>query len=168
MKRVNWKSNTRFQMLIKSVVFDPSLGKECDLFRQEDSEMKKVSIADLSVGDLVISYNLEKKEREDVEVIDTVEPVRSIKTITFNISVKGKSLNLTNSHLIPYYRDDELIVDNSGTIQVGDKLIFLFDDFSISSESVDSVEEGYSDDEDVYHPKTTNGYYFINGILIHD
>jgi len=130
---------------------------------------EKAEVTNLSVGDIVLSYDINEEKIVEVEIIDRVEELYSDGAETFDISVADKQLNLTIFHIIPYYRDGELIEDNSGTIQVGDRLILIDEDeLSISRETVTSITEGFTDNQVVYHPKSSNGYYFVNRILLHD
>jgi hypothetical protein len=38
----------------------------------------------------------------------------------------------------------------------------------VSKEKVIEIEVGRTDNTPVRHPKSSNGYYFVNGILLHD
>ena len=130
---------------------------------------EKALVTGLSVGDIVLSYDLSKETIVEAEIIDSVEEFYSDGKETFDISTGDYGINLTIFHIIPYYRDGELIEDNSGTVQVGDSLILIDEDeLSISRETVTSITEGVTDNQVVYHPKSSNGYYFVNRILLHD
>ena len=130
---------------------------------------EKAEVTNLSVGDIVLSYDINEEKIVEAEIIDRVEELYSDGVETFDISVADKQLKLTIFHIIPYYRDGELIEDNSGTVQVGDRLILIDEDeLSISRETVTSITEGFTDNQVVYHPKSSNGYYFVNRILLHD
>ncbi len=130
---------------------------------------EKALVTGLSVGDIVLSYDLSKETIVEAEIIDSVEEFYSDGKETFDISTGDYGINLTIFHIIPYYRDGELIEDNTGTVQVGDRLILIDEDeLSISRETVTSITEGVTDNQVVYHPKSSNGYYFVNRILLHD
>ena len=130
---------------------------------------EKAEVTNLSVGDIVLSYDINEEKIIEVEIIDRVEEFYSDGKETFAISTDDFSINLTIFHIIPYYRDGELIIDNCGTVDVGDELIIIDEDeLTVSREKVTSIEEGLTDNQVVYHPKSSNGYYFINRILLHD
>ena len=130
---------------------------------------EKASVTDLIVGDVILSYDINEEKIIEAEIIDRVEELYSDGKETFDISTGDYGINLTIFHIIPYYRDGELIEDNSGTVQVGDSLILIDEDeLSISRETVTSITEGVTDNQVVYHPKSSNGYYFVNRILLHD
>jgi hypothetical protein len=130
---------------------------------------EKASVTGLSIGDIVLSYDITQDTIVEAEIIDSVEEFYSDGKETFDISTGDYGINLTIFHIIPYYRDGELIEDNSGTVQVGDSLILIDEDeLSISRETVTSITEGVTDNQVVYHPKSSNGYYFVNRILLHD
>ena len=130
---------------------------------------ERTSVTDLTVGDIVLSYDINEEKIIEVEIIDRVEELYSDGAETFDISVADKQLKLTIFHILPYYRDGKLIEDNCGTVDVGDELIIIDEDeLTVSREKVILVEEGITVDQIVYHPKSSNGYYFINRILLHD
>ena len=130
---------------------------------------EKALVTGLSVGDIVLSYDITQDTIVEAEIIDSVEEIYSDGIEKFAISIDDFSINLTIFHIIPYYRDGELIIDNSGTVVVGDELITIDEDeLSIVLQKVISIEEGATDNQSVYHPKSSNGYYFVNRILLHD
>ena len=130
---------------------------------------EKTSVTNLSVGDIVLSYDINEEKIVEAKIVDRVEELYSDGAETFDISVADKQLKLTIFHILPYYRDGKLIEDNCGTVQIGDELILIDEDeLSISREKVTSIVEGLTDNQVVYHPKSSNGYYFINRILLHD
>lgn len=130
---------------------------------------ERTSVTDLTVGDIVLSYDINEEKIIEVEIIDRVEELYSDGKETFAISTGDYGINLTIFHIIPYYRAGELIIDNCGTVDVGDELIIIDEDeLTVSREKVILVEEGITVDQIVYHPKSSNGYYFINRILLHD
>ena len=130
---------------------------------------EKTSVTNLSIGDIVLSYDINKEKIVEVEIIDSVEEFYSDDKQTYAISTGDYGINLTIFHIIPYYRDGELIIDNCGTVDVGDELIIIDEDeLAVSREKVISVEQGITDNQVVYHPISSNGYYFINRILLHD
>ena len=130
---------------------------------------ERTSVTDLMVGDIILSYDINEEKIIEAEIIDRVEELYSDGKETFAISTGDYGINLTIFHILPYYRDGELIIDNSGTVEVGDELIVINEDeLSIILQKVISVEEGFTDNQVVYHPKSSNGYYFVNRILLHD
>jgi len=137
---------------------------------------EKASVTGLSIGDIVLSYDITQDTIVEAEIIDSVEEFYSDGHETFHISVGDerniktiKRIKLTIFHILPYYRGGELIEDNSGTVEVGDELITIEEDeLSIVLQKVISIEEGVTDNQVVYHPKSSNGYYFVNRILLHD
>ena len=130
---------------------------------------EKAEVTNLSIGDIVLSYDINEEKIIEVEIIDRVEELYSDGKETFAISTGDYGINLTIFHIIPYYRAGELIIDNCGTVDVGDELIIIDEDeLTVSREKVILVEEGITVDQIVYHPKSSNGYYFINRILLHD
>lgn len=130
---------------------------------------ERTSITDLTVGDVVLSYDINEEKIIESEIIDSVEELYSDGKETFDISTGDCGINLTIFHILPYYRDGELIIDNCGTVEVGDELIVINEDeLSIILQKVISIEEGVTDNQVVYHPKSSNGYYFVNRILLHD
>jgi len=130
---------------------------------------EKTSVTDLSVGDVVLSYDINEEKIIEAEIIDRVEELYSDGKETFAISTGDYGINLTIFHILPYYHDGELVIDNCGMVEVGDELIIIDEDeLSVLREEVISIEEGVTDNQSVYHPKSSNGYYFINRILLHD
>jgi len=130
---------------------------------------ERASVTNLSVGDIILSYDINEEKIVEAEIIDRVEELYSDGKETFAISTDDYGINLTIFHIIPYYRDGELILDNCGTIDIGDELIIIDEDeLAVSREKVISVEQGITDNQVVYHPISSNGYYFINRILLHD
>ena len=130
---------------------------------------ERASVTNLSVGDIVLSYDINEEKIVEAEIIDRVEELYSDGKETFAISTGDYGINLTIFHIVPYYRDGELILDNCGTIDVGNELIIIDEDeLAVSREKVISVEQGITDNQVVYHPISSNGYYFVNRILLHD
>jgi hypothetical protein len=130
---------------------------------------EKTSVTNLSIGDIVLSYDINKEKIVEVEIIDSVEEFYSDDKQTYAISTGNYGINLTIFHILPYYRGGELIVDNVGTIKLGDELIIIDEDeLTILREKIISIEEGVTEKQVVYHPKSSNGYYFVNRILLHD
>ena len=130
---------------------------------------ERASVTNLSVGDIILSYDINEEKIVEAEIIDRVEELYSDGKETFAISTGDYGINLTIFHILPYYRGGEFIIDNSGTIDIGDELIIIDEDeLAVSREKVISVEQGITDNQVVYHPISSNGYYFINRILLHD
>ncbi len=130
---------------------------------------ERASVTNLSVGDIVLSYDINEEKIVEAEIIDRVEELYSDGKETFAISTGDYGINLTIFHILPYYRGGVLIVDNVGTIKLGDELIIIDEDeLTILREKIISIEEGVTEKQVVYHPKSSNGYYFVNRILLHD
>ena len=130
---------------------------------------ERTSVTGLSIGDIVLSYDINEEKIIEAEIIDRVEELYSDGKETFDISTGDYGINLTIFHILPYYHDGELVIDNCGMVEVGDELIIIDEDeLSVLREEVISIEEGVTDNQSVYHPKSSNGYYFINRILLHD
>ena len=130
---------------------------------------ERTSVTDLIVGDVILSYDINEEKIIEAEIIDRVEELYSDGKETFAISTGDYGINLTIFHILPYYHDGELVIDNCGMVEVGDELIIIDEDeLSVLREEVISIEEGVTDNQSVYHPKSSNGYYFINRILLHD
>ena len=130
---------------------------------------EKAEVTNLSVGDIVLSYDINDEKIVEAEIVGKVERLYSDGKETFAISTGDYGITLTIFHILPYYRDGELIIDNCGTVDVGDELIIIDEDeLAVSREKVISVEQGITDTQIVYHPKSSNGYYFVNRILLHD
>ena len=70
---------------------------------------ERTSVTDLTVGDIVLSYDINEEKIIEVEIIDRVEELYSDGAETFDISVADKQLKLTIFHILPYYRDGKLL-----------------------------------------------------------
>ena len=66
-------------------------------------------------------FDINEEKIVEAEIIDRVEEFYSDGKETFAISTGDYGINLTIFHIIPYYRDGELIIDNCGTVDVGDE-----------------------------------------------
>ena len=82
---------------------------------------ERASVTNLSVGDIILSYDINEEKIVEAEILDRVEELYSDGKETFAISTGDYGINLTIFHIVPYYRDGELILDNCGTIDVGDE-----------------------------------------------
>ena len=130
---------------------------------------EKAEVTNLSIGDIILSYDINEEKIVEAEIIGEVEKLYSDGKETFDISTGDYGINLTIFHILPYYHDGELVIDNCGMVEVGDELIIIDEDeLSVLREEVISIEEGVTDNQSVYHPKSSNGYYFVNRILLHD
>ena len=89
---------------------------------------EKAEVTNLSIGDIVLSYDINEEKIVEAEIIDRVEEFYSDGKETFAISTDDYGINLTIFHIVPYYRDGELILDNCGTIDIGDELIIIDED----------------------------------------
>ena len=131
------------------------------------------SIADIEVGDIVLSADIEEKK-----IVET--SVTSIKTggvsnysvsvpqvkIVLKVSTEDSTLLFTSTHLIPFYRDGILMEDNFGALQVGDEVIVNNDGFDIKPIISIGESKVIDNDLDVVHPHTEIGYLFVNNILV--
>jgi len=130
---------------------------------------EKSDIKDSKVDDIIISYDLNREIIVESQLIGEVEEIISDQADKFEIIFKDRKIELTVFHIIPYWRDGEFIEDNSGTLQVGDELLCIDpEELTVSKEKVIEIEVGRTDNTPVRHPKSSNGYYFVNGILLHD
>ena len=130
---------------------------------------EETEVIDLSIGDIVLSYDLNKKIIVESQIVDEVEELISDNAQKFEIILEDRETELTVYHIIPFWRDGELIEDNCGVVQVGDELLCIDpEELTVSKEKVIEIEVGRTDNTPVRHPKSSNGYYFVNGILLHD
>ena len=61
------------------------------------------------------------------------------------------------------------VAGDIGTVQVGDVLLCIDpEELTVSKGKVIEINVGRTDNTPVRHPKSSNGYYFVNGILLHD
>jgi hypothetical protein len=130
---------------------------------------EKTEVIDLSIGDIVLSYDLNKKIIVESQIVDEVEELISDNAQKFEIILEDRETELTVYHIIPFWRDGELIEDNCGVVQVGDELLCIDpEELTVSKGKVIEINVGRTDNTPVRHPKSSNGYYFVNGILLHD
>jgi len=130
---------------------------------------EKSDITDGQVDDVILSYDLDRETIVEAKLIGEVEELISENADKFKLILEGRQIELTVYHIIPFWRDGELIEDNCGTVQVGDKLLCIDpEELTVSKEKVIEIEVGRTDNTPVRHPKSSNGYYFVNGILLHD
>ena len=130
---------------------------------------EKTEVIDLSIGDIVLSYDLNKKIIVESQIVDEVEELISDNAQKFEIILEDRETELTVYHIIPFWRDRELIEDNCGVVQVGDELLCIDpEELTVSKGKVIEINVGRTDNTPVRHPKSSNGYYFVNGILLHD
>ena len=130
---------------------------------------EETEVIDLSIGDIVLSYDLNKKIIVESQIVDEVEELISDNAQKFEIILEDRETELTVYHIIPFWRDGELIEDNCGVVQVGDELLCIDpEELTVSKGKVIEINVGRTDNTPVRHPKSSNGYYFVNGILLHD
>ena len=149
-------------------------GTEETISMKVQTDTGEKSIADIEVGDIVLSADIEEKK-----IVET--SVTSIKTggvsnffvsrracpiLVLKVSTEDSTLLFTSTHLIPFYRDGILTEDNFGALQVGDEVIVNNDGFDIKP--IISIGEAkvIDNDLDVVHPCTEKGYHFVNNILV--
>ena len=127
------------------------------------------NIIDSKVDDIILSYDLNSSTIVEAKLIGDVEEIISESAEKFKLIFEDRNIELTVYHIIPFWRDGELIEDNCGVVQVGDELLCIDpEELTVSKEKVIEIEVGRTDNTPVRHPKSSNGYYFVNGILLHD
>ena len=166
MEKVIWKENKRINMGFSAAKIPA--GTENSLQHIVHLENgTSVDIESVKEGDVVLSW--------DTDIVPTVVNENRIGEITdgivLKISTKYSSIIYTSNHLIKYYREDKLIEDNIGTLQVGDEIIYLIEDEDNSSnftlEKIVSIDEVEIEDTiNLIHPITELGYLFVNNILV--
>jgi hypothetical protein len=130
---------------------------------------EKSNIVNSQVEDIILSYDLDRETIVEAKLIGEVEEFISENADKFKLILEDRKLELTVYHIIPFWRDGELIEDNCGTVQVGDELLCIDpEELTVSKKKVIEIEVGRTDNTPVRHPKSSNGYYFVNGILLHD
>ena len=130
---------------------------------------EKSDIVNSEVEDIILSYDLNREAIVEVKLIGEVEELISENAEKFKLILKDKHLELTIYHIIPFWRGDEFIEDNCGILEVGDELLCIDPDkLTVRKEKIVEIELGMTDNTPVRHPKSSNGYYFVNGILLHD
>ena len=130
---------------------------------------EKSNIVNSQVEDIILSYDLDRETIVEAKLIGEVEELISENADKFKLILEDRKLELTVYHIIPFWRDGKLIEDNCGTVQVGDELLCIDpEELTVSKEKVIEIEVGRTDNTPVRHPKSSNGYYFVNGILLHD
>ena len=130
---------------------------------------EKSNIVNGQVEDIILSYDLDRETIVEAKLIGEVEEFISENADKFKLILEDRKLELTVYHIIPFWRDGESIEDNCGTVQVGDELLCIDpEELTVSKKKVIEIEVGRTDNTPVRHPKSSNGYYFVNGILLHD
>ena len=130
---------------------------------------EKSDIVNSEVEDIILSYDLNRESIVEAKLIGEVEELISENAQKFKLILEGRQIELTVYHIIPFWRNGELIEDNCGIVEVGDELLCIDpEELTVSKEKVIEIEVGRTDNTPVRHPKSSNGYYFVNGILLHD
>ena len=130
---------------------------------------EKSEIENSRINDIILSYDLNREVIVEARLNGEVEELISESAEKFKLIFEDRNIELTVYHVIPFWRDGELIEDNCGTVQVGDDLLCIDpEELIVSKEKVIEIEVGRTDNTPVRHPKSSNGYYFVNGILLHD
>lgn len=130
---------------------------------------EKSDIIESEVDDIILSYDLNRKIIVEAKLIGEVEEVISENAQKFKLILEDRQIELTVYHIIPFWREGELIEDNCGVVEVGDELLCIdAEELVVTKEKVIKIEIGMTDNTPVRHPKSSNGYYFVNGILLHD
>jgi intein/homing endonuclease len=141
-------------------------GLEHKLWKELEEEVSEVLIEDITEGDKVLSYNFDSGV-ESTEVIQIKKDTTSGK-VTLEVGVGSNVILFTSTHILPYYRNDDLIEDNMGTLEVGDEVIvYNHSESEASRVAVDTISQHIVESEnEVIHPITVSGYYFVNNILV--
>ena len=137
--------------------------------KDEDGKWDEKSIYVIGSGDIILGANPKTNELEDTAIVSLTKDKTSEGVVLMIVTDNDDTLLYTSTHIIPYYRDDNLIEDNMGTLQIGDKLICLNSDKTeIEQVAVKSIDEAKKIEEevDVIHPHTEKGYHFVNNILV--
>ena len=130
---------------------------------------EKSEIENSRINDIILSYDLNRESIVEAKLIGEVEELISENAQKFKLILEGRQIELTVYHIIPFWRNGELIEDNCGIVEVGDELLCIDpEELIVSKEKVIEIEVGRTDNTPVRHPKSSNGYYFVNGILLHD
>jgi hypothetical protein len=130
---------------------------------------EKSDIVNSEVEDIILSYDLNREAIVEAKLIGEVEELISESAEKFKLILENRHLELTVYHIIPFWRNGEFMEDNCGVVEVGDELLCIDEEeLVVTKEKVIEIEMGMTDNSPVRHPKSSNGYYFINGILLHD
>ena len=130
---------------------------------------EKSDIVNSEVEDIILSYDLNREAIVEAKLIGEVEELISESAEKFKLILENRHLELTVYHIIPFWRNGEFMEDNCGVVEVGDELLCIDEEeLVVTKEKVTEIEMGMTDNSPVRHPKSSNGYYFINGILLHD
>jgi len=130
---------------------------------------EKSDIVNSEVEDIILSYDLNRESIVEAKLIGEVEELISENAQKFKLILEGRQIELTVYHIIPFWRNGELIEDNCGIVEVGDELLCIDpEELTVRKEKIVEIELGMTDNTPVRHPKSSNGYYFVNGILLHD
>ena len=130
---------------------------------------EKSDIEDSEIEDIILSYDLKRETIVEAKLIGQVEELISENAEKFKLILEDSQIELTVYHIIPFWRNGELIEDNCGVVEVGDELLCIDEEeLVVTKKKVIEVEIGMTDNTPVRHPKSSNGYYFVNGILLHD
>ena len=130
---------------------------------------EKSDIVNSEVEDIILSYDLNRESIVEAKLIGEVEELISENAQKFKLILEGRQIELTVYHIIPFWRNGELIEDNCGIVEVGDELLCIDpEELTLRKAKVVEIELGMTDNTPVRHPKSSNGYYFVNGILLHD
>ena len=130
---------------------------------------EKSDIEDSEIEDIILSYDLKRETIVEAKLIGQVEDLISENAEKFKLILEDSQIELTVYHIIPFWRNGELIEDNCGVVEVGDELLCIDEEeLVVTKKKVIEVEVGMTDNTPVRHPKSSNGYYFVNGILLHD
>ena len=130
---------------------------------------EKSDIEDSEIEDIILSYDLKRETIVEAKLIGQVEELISENAEKFKLILEDSQIELTVYHIIPFWRNGELIEDNCGVVEVGDELLCIDEEeLVVTKKKVIEVEVGMTDNTPVRHPKSSNGYYFVNGILLHD
>jgi intein/homing endonuclease len=144
-------------------------GIDHNLWKETDSVIEEASIQSISAGDKVLSFKFHEGDWEIIstEIIESTSQMTSGKVI-LKITAGSQTIHFTSTHIIPYYRNGELIEDIMGTLEVGDEvMVYNHSEGEVSKVAIDIINEELMETEcEAIHPHTKNGYYFVNNILV--
>jgi hypothetical protein len=86
---------------------------------------EKSDIVNSEVEDIILSYDLNREAIVEAKLIGEVEELISESAEKFKLILENRHLELTVYHIIPFWRNGELIEDNCGVVEVGDELLCI-------------------------------------------
>jgi hypothetical protein len=130
---------------------------------------EKSGIEDSEIEDIILSYDLKRETIVEAKLTGQIEELISENAEKIKLILEDRQIELTVYHIIPFWRNGEFIEDNCGVLEVGDELLCIDEEeLVVTKKKIIEVEIGMTDNTPVRHPQSSNGYYFVNGILLHD